>query len=178
MDQNTRMTRLDTFLNPTRWPFVTAAVSFALLLGAWGFQYIGHFDPCPLCYDQRDIHKLIILVSLVSGTLLILRPSWTRLAPVLVLLIAAGFAWSAGFSAWHAGIEYDWWAGPETCTASTGGSISTADVLAALSGERPVVMCDEAAWTLFGISMAGYNAIISAVLALASVWVAVRGARA
>lgn len=59
----------------TRWPLLMAGVSLLLLFGAWGFQYIGHYDPCALCYDQRHIHMAVIALGLACGGLLILRPA-------------------------------------------------------------------------------------------------------
>ena len=171
------MTPILTQFPITRWPLLMAGVSLALLLGAWGFQYIGHYDPCALCYDQRHIHMAVIALGLASGVALGVRPELARFAPWVILAIAAVLVYSAGFSFWHAGIEYDWWAGPETCTASGGASVSVTDVLAALDGNRPVVQCDEAAWTLFGISMAGYNGLISAAMAIVSICVGVQGLR-
>jgi len=159
----------------TRWPLLMAGGSLLMLFGAWGFQYIGHYDPCALCYDQRYIHMAVIALGLASGVLLILRPGLARFAPLMIFAVAAVLVYSAGFAGWHAGIEYGWWAGPETCTATGGGGVSVSDVLAALDGQRPVVMCDEAAWTLLGISMAGYNALISAAMAAISIVVGVRG---
>mgnify|MGYP003112725095 CR=1 FL=1 len=161
----------------TRWPLLMAGGSLLLLLGAWGFQYIGHYDPCALCYDQRHIHMAVIGLGLASGVLLSVRPELARYAPWMIFAVAAVLAFSAGFSFWHAGIEYDWWEGPASCTASNIGDVSVSDVLAALGGERPVVLCDEAAWTLFGISMAGYNALISAVMAGISAFVGFKGLR-
>ena len=171
------MTPILTQFPITRWPLLMAGVSLALLLGAWGFQYIGHYDPCALCYDQRHIHMAVIALGLASGVALGLRPELARFAPWVILAIAAVLVYSAGFAFWHAGIEYDWWAGPETCTTTGGASVSVTDVLAALDGNRPVVLCDEAAWTLLGISMAGYNGLISAVMAIISICVGVQGLR-
>ena len=48
----------------SRWPLLMAGGSLLLLFGAWGFQYIGHYDPCALCYDQRHIHMAVIALSL------------------------------------------------------------------------------------------------------------------
>lgn len=169
------MTPILTRFPLTRWPLLMAGLSLLMLLGAWGFQYIGHYDPCALCYDQRYIHMAVIALGLASGALLIVRPDMARFAPLMIFAVAAVLLYSAGFAAWHAGIEYDWWDGPATCTVTGGGSVSVADVLAALGGDRPVVLCDEAAWTLFGISMAGYNALISAAMAGASILVGIRG---
>ena len=154
---------------PARWPLLAAGVSLALLLGAWGFEYIGRYQPCALCYDQRYIHMGVIALGLVSGLTLIYRPGWAKYAAWPIFGVAAILAWSAGFSAWHAGIEWGWWAGPATCT--SGGGAMNADPTCILTNTcPPPVLCDEAAWRLFGISMAGYNALISAGMAGLSVW--------
>lgn len=171
------MTPILTRFPLTRWPLLMAGGSLLLLLGAWGFQYIGHYDPCALCYDQRYIHMAVIALGLASSAALILRPGLARFAPFMVFAVAAVLLYSAGFAAWHAGIEYGWWEGPATCTVSGGASVSVNDVLAAIGGQRPVVMCDEASWTLLGISMAGYNALISAAMAGIAIAVGVKGLR-
>ncbi len=159
----------------TRWPLLLAAGSLLIMFGAWGFQYIGHYDPCALCYDQRHIHMAVIAVGFATGLALILKPDLARFTPWALFLMAALLVYSAGFAGWHAGIENDWWDGPSTCTAAGGAGISASDIMAALNGERPVVLCDEAAWRLLGISMAGYNALISAAMATVSIWVGYRG---
>jgi len=159
----------------TRWPLILAGGSLSLLLGAWGFQYIGHYDPCALCYDQRHIHMAVIAMGLLTGLALIVKPSLARLAPWPIFAISVVLLYSAGFSAWHAGIEYDWWAGPATCTTNGLTSINLEDLMATLNGERPAVLCDEAAWTLLGISMAGYNALISLGMAVMAGLVAYKG---
>jgi len=159
----------------TRWPLLIGGISLLVMFGAWGFQYIGHYDPCALCYDQRHIHMAVIALGFVSGLGLMLKPEFARFTPWILFLMAALLLYSAGFAFWHAGIENDWWEGPASCTASGGGSISTNDIMAALNGERPVVLCDEAAWRMLGISMAGYNAMISVVMAAVAGWAGCRG---
>jgi len=134
--------------------------SVLLLLGALGFQYLGHIPPCELCMWQRWPHAAAAVVGL-GGPLLILfglaeRSTAWSIAVLTALLIAV----SGGVGAYHAGIEWHWWPGPQSCTGSafqlTGKHLDL---------NAPVVMCDRAAWRLFGISLAGYNAIISFVLA-------------
>ena len=171
-----------TFMNPilsqfplTRWPLIMAGFSLAMLLGAWGFQYIGHYEPCALCYDQRYIHMGVIGLGLASGIGLILRPGLARFAPYSSFAVALVLLYSAGFAGWHAGIEYDWWQGPASCTSGGFGDIDVGSVLDALTGQVHVPLCDEASWTLFGISMAGYNALISLVMAGVSIFVGYRG---
>lgn len=171
------------FMNPvlsqfplTRWPLLLAGGSLLLMLGAWGFEYIGGYAPCALCYDQRHIHMTVIGLGLVFGLALILRPTLAKAAPWMIFVIAAVLIYSAGFAGWHAGVEYGWWPGPETCT-TTGGPPNI-DMSCLIDPERdcpPVVLCDEAAWTLLGISMAGYNALISAGMAAMAVLVGLKG---
>lgn len=170
------------FMNPvlsqfplTRWPLLMAGGSLLLLLGAWTFEYGFHYEPCALCYDQRYIHMGVIALGLASGGGLILKPSLARFAPYAIFAVAAVLVYSAVFAGWHAGIEYDWWEGPASCTTGGNLSFSTADILNALDGTTRPAMCDEASWTLFGISMAGYNALISAVMAGVAAFVGYKG---
>jgi disulfide bond formation protein DsbB len=161
-------------LTAPRWPFVAALASALILGGAYFFQYVLGYDPCALCYDQRHIHQAAIGAGLVGGLIPMLVPSLRKHAIWVCLLLAAIFLYSAGFAFWHAGIEYDWWDGPASCTAAGPVSISTDDLLAVLDGGGPVVLCDEAPWTFLGISMAGYNALMSAGLAGVSAYVGIK----
>ncbi|MGD0191566.1 MAG: disulfide bond formation protein B [Rhizomicrobium sp.] len=136
------------------------SISLALILGALGFQYIGHYPPCELCHWQRWPHIASAVVGLGGGLLVrsgILGPGLGKpLAALTVLLVAIAGA----LGVYHAGVEWHFWLGPQHCTGDayhfTGGK---------LDFNAPVVMCDRAAWRLFGISMAGYNAVISLVAA-------------
>lgn len=152
-----------------RWPLFAALASALILGGAYFFEFVLGYAPCALCYDQRHIHQAVIGVGLVTGTLFHFVPGTRRFAWAACLLIAAIYVYSAGFAAWHAGIEYNWWEGPASCTMAGNVEVTSADLDALLNGGGdPIVLCDEAAWTLFGISMAGYNALMSAVLAVLS----------
>ena len=132
------------------------AGSAALLLGALGFQYLGGLAPCPLCIWQRWPHG----IALALGLALL---AWPRrwLALIAALVVLAG----AGTGLYHVGIERGWWAGPNTCTAPEPGALAPGELLERIL-ETPVVLCDEVAWSWLGISMAGWNAILSLVLAL------------
>lgn len=171
-----------TFMNPvlsqfplTRWPLIMAGFSLAMLLGAWGFEYIGHYEPCALCYDQRYIHMAVIALGLATGITLILKPSLARFASWPIFAVAAVLIYSAAFAGWHAGIEYSWWTGPESCTTGSLNNVDPDSILRALAGDLHPPMCDEASWTMLGISMAGYNAIISAAMAAVSIFMGYRG---
>ncbi|QUS36863.1 disulfide bond formation protein B [Falsirhodobacter algicola] len=139
-----------------------AAGSAALLLTALGFQYIGGLAPCHLCMWQRYPHVWAVLIGL-AVTMLPRR--W------LIALGALGPAISAGVGIFHTGVERGWWPGPSSCTGSSSAlsGLSGSDLLAT---DTPVnlVMCDQVAWSLAGLSMASWNAIAS--LILVAIWVA------
>ena len=128
-----------------------ALIAPALLLGgALASQYVGGLHPCEMCYWQRWPHGAAILLALAALASPIDAP---RTRP-LVLLAALAIAASGAIGAFHAGVEYGWWEGITTCT--TNGATSLNDILSV-----PLVRCDQVQWSLFGISLAGFNAIFS-----------------
>ena len=141
---------------------LACAGSLALLLGAFGFQYLGGLAPCPMCIWQRWPHAVAFLIGIAAMTVL-----WKFRRP----LSALGFMTmltSAGLGIFHAGVEQQWWEGPTTCVGTDPGSMNSEDLLNALM-EAPMVRCDEIVWDLWGITMAGWNALIS--LGLALLWI-------
>jgi len=136
-----------------RW--IALLVPLALLGGAYGFQLIGHLYPCEMCWWQRYPHFAALGVAALA---FLVKPGVTR--NLLVLLAGALIAVSGAIGLFHAGVEYHWWPGitPCTSTAKLGGS--PADVLAAIM-KAPVIRCDVPQWTFAGISLAGFNAIVS-----------------
>lgn len=132
------------------------AVSGSLLLGAVGFQYLGGLVPCEMCFWQRYAHLAVL--ALAALAMLTSRRALGWLA-VLAMAVAAGVA------LYHAGVEQKWWAGVTACTAPVGAGMSTADMMDALLN-APLTRCDEIPWSLLGLSMAGWNALISAGAAL------------
>jgi disulfide bond formation protein DsbB len=136
---------------------LAAGGSAALLLGAFGFQLLG-YAPCHLCLLQRWPHAAAILIG---GVALVFR-GW--LWPLLGALAAAT---TAGLGLYHTGVEQQWWQGPTTCTSGGVGSL-TPDQLLAQINAAPLVQCDQIAWQMFGLSMASWNMLLSAALAL--VW--------
>jgi len=128
----------------------------ALLLGAYGFQYIGGLYPCEMCWWQRYAH----FVALGLAALAFLKPN-----RALIALSALAIATAAAIGGFHAGVEYGWWKGFTECTTTvkfgTGG-----DALSAIM-DAPLIRCDVVQWKLFGISMAGYNFLISGAAAIA-----------
>ena len=142
--------RHDTTEGLRRARLIALAVPVALLGGALLSEYVGKLWPCEMCWWQRYPHALAIPVALFA----LLSPLAAPRARLLTLLAAALIAVSGAIGAFHAGVEYGWWEGLTTCT--TSGAMSLDDIMAV-----PLVRCDQVQWSLAGISLAGFNAIIS-----------------
>ncbi len=162
-------------LDAKTWLLLGALASAGLLAGAHAFETFGRYEPCELCYTQRDVHWLALWVGALSFGVSFWRPGVARIACWVLGLVFLG---SAVLATYHAGIEWRWWPGPAACTGSHFKGVSASDMAKLLSGvSSHVVQCDEAAWRMFGVSMAGYNALISAVLAALSFVFAYRATR-
>ena len=135
---------------------VLAMAGSAATLGAgFFFQHVIGLVPCELCIWQRWPHVAAVALA---GLALALR--W-RLG---LALAAVALVVGAGIAVYHVGVEQHWWQGPTTCGAPDFGNLTPQQMLEALRA-APIVRCDEIPWSLFGISMAGYNALLSAGLA-------------
>jgi disulfide bond formation protein DsbB len=153
-------------------PIAAAAIVVAIggaatILGAWFFQYGLGLRPCPLCLEQRYPYYFAIplaIMVLMGDTV----GSRRRVLLAGLAAITALMLWNAGLAGYHAGVEWKWWAGPQTCGGApdmgTGGSILKQ--IETLN----VVRCDEAAWRFLGLSLAGYNVLISLALAAVAAW--------
>lgn len=131
--------------------------SFALLAGAFAFQAMG-YAPCQMCLWQRWPHAAAIAIGLLALLM-------ARAQPALAVLGALAALTTSGIGAFHMGVERGWWQGPTSCTG--GGGLNTTDLLS--TDIAPIVMCDDVVWSLFGLSMASYNMLLS--LALTVVWI-------
>ena len=131
------------------------AVPALLLGGAYLSQYGFGLYPCEMCWWQRWPHFAAVALALMAYAIAPVR-LWTGLAALAILM-------SGGIGLFHAGVEYGWWQGVTSCAVVTGGGTGNAldDIM-----NTPLVRCDEPAWTLFGISLAGYNFLISTVAGL------------
>ncbi len=154
----------------TRTTYVALATlgSAALLSGAFAFQHLGGLAPCKMCLWQRWPHAAAIVIGLI---LLFGAPR------ALIWLGALAAAVTGIIGSYHAGVEWKWWPGPSSCTgggmdlgAMTGGDLLSMDAPSGL------VMCDEIVWQMLGLSMAGWNAVIS--FGLVVLWVSAARARA
>jgi disulfide bond formation protein DsbB len=148
--------------------FLIAIVSAATLAGAWFFQLVVGLSPCPLCLDQRIPYyvavPLAIVVALAADRKSIARAGFLALAIVLAI--------GCALAVYHAGIEWKFWPGPQDCSGAVV-QLNSGSLLDQMNQTR-VIRCDEAAWRLFGISLAGYNALIAAALTLFAARMAAR----
>lgn len=136
------------------------AGSLALLIGAFAFQHLGGLAPCKMCIWQRYPHVAAALLGAVA-----------LVVPVKVVAWAGAIAalGTAGVGGYHVGVEQGWWPGPSTCSSAPIGALD-ADALFDQIMTAPLVRCDEIAWQMAGLSMAGWNMVLS--LALAALWIA------
>ena len=144
----------------TRNQEVARAIAFglplALLLGALGSQYLGGLYPCEMCHWQRWPHYAAVLIA---GAAFVVPGRAMRQS--LVLIAALLIAISGAIAVFHAGVEYHWWNGITACTSTiASGATTPAERLAAIMN-APMIRCDVAQWRLAGISLAGFNAILS-----------------
>jgi disulfide bond formation protein DsbB len=141
--------------------FTIAAVAAATLAGAWFFELVLGYRPCPLCLDQRVPYYIAVPAGLALG-LLARDPKRAGFARWGLVALGLVLAYGSAFGVYHAGIEWGWWKGPATCS---GTLRPPGDILSSLQNLQ-FVPCDRAAWTFLGISLAGYNALIAGALAV------------
>lgn len=152
------------------WPLV-AALSSALMLGiAHAFETFGHLAPCTLCLKAREVYWVALTVGLIGfGAGLVLKDD--RIRRLASLLLAAIFLFGVGVAIYHAGAEWKFWPGPKTCASGAIPQLTSLD--AVLKGDRiKAPACDEAAWVFLGLSMAGWNGLISLKLTILSIMAA------
>ena len=158
---------------PRSHPAATAAVlvaagSSATILGAYYFQYVLHYAPCELCLLGRMPHYYGIPLAVVIAIAAWLRAPRSLLVAGLALLIVVMLI-GAGIGVYHSGVEWKFWPGPAHCSGSLSGFGGAGGLLDRMN-ETKLVPCDVAAWRLFGISLAGYNVLISLALAAIAAW--------
>ena len=148
-------------------------VPLALLGGAYGFQYVwGHLWPCEMCWWQRYAHFAALPFALAA---LLLGARLKDGGRALVWLAALAILVSGAIGFWHAGIELKLLPGFTQCTSTLTGS---PDEMLKAVFDRPMVRCDDIQWSWLGISMAGWNAIISILSALTIFWLSLRKPKA
>lgn len=152
------------------------AAAMAIVVGsALAFEHIGGYIPCALCLEQRMPYYVAIPIMILAGlsTIIAVPAVVTRL---LILVAGLIMLYGMGLAVFHSGVEWLWWAGPESCGAAADGLSSDAgDLLGDLNSKRPP-SCDRAALRVFGLSFAGWNVFTSAILAFFTLRLTVRKA--
>ena len=149
---------------PRRVLAICAVASAALLGGAHAFERIGGLAPCLLCLDQREAHWAALGLGAVM--LGFAMAGARRVVAAGLAALALVYLFSAGLAGYHAGVEWGFWPGPAACAAGPADMTGlTADDLFGSLTEGGSPSCNEAAWRLMGVSMAGWNALLSLALA-------------
>jgi disulfide bond formation protein DsbB len=154
-------------------PHLTAAalvalIGLATIGGFFFFQYVLGYPPCPLCLEQRNAYY----VAVPLAALLWLGGSFGASRKVLVagfVVIAAVMLWNSGLAAYHAGVEWKLWPGPQDCSGPINNFGSAKDLMKTLSNIS-IVRCDQAAWRFLGLSLAGWDVLVSLLLAAIAAW--------
>ena len=145
---------------PSKLGLLAVLGSGALLGGALYFQYVLGLAPCEMCHWQRWPH----IAAIAAGLLAIASFAWPRLALVFVLIAITALVITSAIGVFHVGVEYRWWEGPQTCSGNIPRGLSPEQLKKYLFGAK-MVRCDETVWSMWGLSMAAWNALLSAVLA-------------
>lgn len=175
---------LDATANPSyvrnATPALTAslaimAIAAATLAGAWFFQLVLEILPCPLCLEQRYAYYFAVpFAALVALAAAKGAPRPLLLAGLALLALAVlANTW---LGTYHAGVEWGLWQGPTDCTGQIGNFGSAGNLLQRLDTVK-VVRCDEVQWRFLGLSLAGYNVLISLLMAAIAAWGIVRTAK-
>ena len=161
-------------------PVTTAALAIALvgaatIVGAWFFQYGLGLKPCPLCLEQRYAYYLALpLGALASFAAQRHAPRQLLMTAFMILMLAAlANTWLGGY---HAGVEWKFWPGPTDCSGPLVDFGKAGNLLEQLDKVK-VIRCDEVQWRFLGLSLAGYNVLISLVMAIIALWGFVSAAR-
>jgi len=158
-----------TLSRPELGRLVALLLPLGLLAAAMASQYLGGLHPCEMCYWQRWPHAAAIPLAALAFT----APAASPRSRLLTLLAAAAIAVSGAIGVYHAGVELGVFEGFTTCTSTARGA-STEELLKQIM-KVPLVRCDEVQWAFLGISMAGWNAILSLGGAVTIAWLTLSG---
>jgi disulfide bond formation protein DsbB len=144
------------------------AIAAATLIGAWIFQYGFGLVPCEVCLEQRYAYYFVI----PAGALLAIAASRgldTRWVALGLIVLALATLANAGLATYHSGVEWGWWKGPTACTGPIVDLGKAGNLLEQLNKVK-VVRCDEVQWRFLGLSLAGYNVLISLLMSAVALW--------
>lgn len=153
----------------SRAPFIAGLLGLIVILSALVLQYGFGYAPCPLCLEQRWPYYVGVPIAFILAFIANKLPP--RLMAVLLVLLAALFVYGCALGVYQAGAEWNYWLGPSNCAAGNVGS-NPADVGGLLDAidSSTVVSCTNPRLRIFGVSLAGWNAVVMAVLALITLW--------
>ena len=143
-------------------------IAAATLAGAWFFQLVLDIRPCPLCLEQRYAYYLAIPLAVLTAFVAASK-GFGSLALAGLAVLALAVLGNAGLGAYHAGVEWGFWPGPTDCTGPVGNLGSAGTLLQRLDTVK-VIRCDEVQWRFLGLSLAGYNVLISLAMAAIAAW--------
>lgn len=149
-----------------QWGALCLLLGLATIGGALAIEHVGGVKPCPLCLEQRWAYYLGVPATFLA--LVLVSTGRVKLGAALLLAVALGYLANAGLGAYHAGVEEKWWPGPATCAGAAPQALGGAGngVLGSLTETR-VIRCDEAPMRIMGLSLAGWNVIVSLALVVA-----------
>ena len=145
-----------------------AGIAAATLAGAWFFQLVLEIVPCPLCLEQRYAYYLALPLALLVA-LAAAKDAPRVLLGIGFVLLAIATLYNAGLGGYHAGVEWGFWQGPTDCTGPVLDLGKAGSLLDNLDKVK-VVRCDEVQWRFLGVSLAGYNVLISLLMAALAAW--------
>jgi disulfide bond formation protein DsbB len=154
------------------WPIAALLISAAMLAAAHAFERFADLAPCALCLRQREVYWGAIILAACAVAAARWRPAPTA-TRAFEALLGIAFLTGAVLAFYHVGVEHKWWLGPRECAAGPV-NLDAFDPTA-LGGAMTVVRCDVVAWSFLGLSMAGWNVVISTILAGLSFTLALRG---
>jgi len=160
-------------LRPAASPALAASLAVTLIAaatiaGAWFFQLVLEILPCPLCLEQRYAYYLAIPLGALTAIAAKNGAPRPLLLAGLAALALAALA-NAGLGTYHSGVEWGFWKGPTDCSGPVVNLGSASDLLSRLDTVK-VVRCDEVQWRFLGLSLAGYNVLISLAMAAIAAW--------
>ena len=145
-----------------------------MLAIAHAFETFGRMAPCELCLKERTVWWAALFIGMAGG---LLTHRFARARTIACLALGAVLLGGALLAGYHAGVEWRLWPGPQSCSGGSGAHVTAADMLRFMRGDsKHMVRCDQPAWLFLGLSMAGWNALISLAAAVASALAARRGA--
>jgi disulfide bond formation protein DsbB len=143
------------------------SVAFATILLALMFERYGGYAPCPLCLQERYAYYFAVPATVVA--FFAARAEAFTVTRIVLALIGLAFVINAALGVYHSGVEWKWWPGPTSCAGGTAVEWGAGGLAQELEHAK-VVSCSEASWRFLGLSFAGWNAVMSAILAGLAVW--------